>query len=198
MEQPDYFNDGTGRVCELLKGYTDLNKPLDCGTKPCTMYRRVGEVLPLQIDAYRDADHANCPDTSRSVTGYLLRLNKCVFMYKSKKQDKVTIDTCSSELFAASMCVEDLMWARKLLKEIRGKSPPCSTLHMDNQSTITVVKEHGNYKRMKRFAKKSRKIAEFVKKGKITVEYDSSGENILLTLPRKRWDLSGSRVSVGH
>jgi hypothetical protein len=75
------------------------------------------------------------------------------------------------------MCVEDLMWARKLLKEIRGENPPCSTLYMDNQSTLTVVKEPGNYQRMKRFAKTSRKIAAFVDKQKIAVQYVSSEEN---------------------
>jgi len=141
------------------------------------VYRREAEVLPLKVDAYCDADHANCPDTSRSITGYMLRLNGCTFMYKSKQQSKVTTDTCSSELIAASMCVEDLMWARKLLKEIRGENPPCSTLYMDNQSTLTVVKEPGNYQRMKRFAKTSRKIAAFVDKQKIAVQYVSSEEN---------------------
>jgi len=141
------------------------------------VYRREAKVLPLKVDAYCDADHANCPDTSRSITGYMLRLNGCTFMYKSKQQSKVTTDTCSSELIAASMCVEDLMWARKLLKEIRGENPPCSTLYMDNQSTLTVVKEPGNYQRMKRFAKTSRKIAEFVDNQKIAVQYVSSEEN---------------------
>ncbi|KAF4132728.1 putative integrase catalytic domain-containing protein [Phytophthora infestans] len=99
-------------------------------------------------------------------------------MYKSKQQSKVTTDTCSSELLAASMCVEDLMWARKLLKEIRSDKMPCSTLYMDNQSTLTVVTEPGNYQRMKRFGKTSRKIAEFVEKEKIAVQYISSEENI--------------------
>ncbi|OWY92836.1 polyprotein, partial [Phytophthora megakarya] len=142
------------------------------------VYRRVGDVLPLRVDAYCDADHANCVDTSRSITSYLLRLNECTFLYKSKRQGKVTTDTCSSELIAASMCVEDLIWARKLMKEITGNAMPCSTLHIDNQSTITVVSEPGNYQRMKRFAKRTRKIAEFVKQHKIAVQYVSSEQNI--------------------
>lgn len=99
-------------------------------------------------------------------------------MYKSKQQGKVTTDTCSSELISASMCVEDLMWARKLVKELRGEALPCSILHVDNQSAITVATEPGNYQRMKRFAKQSRKIAEFVAKGKINVQYVSTERNI--------------------
>ncbi|OWZ10429.1 hypothetical protein PHMEG_00016726 [Phytophthora megakarya] len=81
-------------------------------------------------------------------------------------------------MIVASTCVEDLMWARKLIKEMTGRSQPCSTLHADNQSTITVVSEHGNCKRMKSFAKHSRKIVELVEKQKLTVQYVPSAENI--------------------
>ncbi|KAG2809913.1 hypothetical protein PC116_g21150 [Phytophthora cactorum] len=54
------------------------------------VYRRQDPVVPLRVDAHCDAEHANCPDTSRSITGYLVRLNGCMFMYKSKQQGKVT------------------------------------------------------------------------------------------------------------
>ncbi|KAG2989861.1 hypothetical protein PC128_g22852 [Phytophthora cactorum] len=76
------------------------------------------------------------------------------------------------------MWVEDLMCARKLLKEITGNALSCTILHVHNQSTIPVVTEHGNYQRIKRFAKKSRKIAKFVKKENIAVQYVSSEANI--------------------
>lgn len=53
-----------------------------------------------------------------------MQLNGCAFMFKSKQQSKVITDACGSELIAASMCVEDLVWARKLVKEIRRENPP--------------------------------------------------------------------------
>ncbi|POM77776.1 Gag-pol Polyprotein [Phytophthora palmivora] len=205
MEQPEYFDDGSGRVCELLKGlyglkqasrlwYQTLHKHLlDIGFTQCDfdvgLYQhwKDGRVVyvtvyvdDLLIAAKKEDIEQVIEDLSnnRSVTGYLLRLNGCTFLYKSKQQAKVTTATCSSELIAASACVDDMIWARKLLKEIRGESPPCSKLFMDNQSTIMVATEPGNYKKMKRFAKLSREIAEFVKKDKVQVEYVPSAENV--------------------
>ena len=109
------------------------------------VYKLEDHVLPLRVDAYCDADRSNCPDTSRSITGYFIRLNSLVFMHKSKKQGKVTTDKCRSGLIAASTCVEDLMWSRKLLKEIRGKSPSCSRLYMEKQNTISVARVPYNH-----------------------------------------------------
>ncbi|OWZ12857.1 Gag-pol Polyprotein, partial [Phytophthora megakarya] len=113
----------------------------------------------LQVSAYSDADHANCPDTSRPVTGNVLKLNGYSFGFKSKMQPSVTDDTCKSELVAASMCVEDLLWAQKLLKELKLDAK-AGKLHIDNQSTIKVCTDAGNFDGVRRYAKKSRKIAE--------------------------------------
>ena len=43
--------------------------------------------------AYSDADHANCSNTSRSVTGFVLQLNEWSFGFNRKAQKAVTDDT---------------------------------------------------------------------------------------------------------
>ncbi|KAE8911264.1 hypothetical protein PF005_g21947 [Phytophthora fragariae] len=89
------------RVLQYLKGTNTFG----------LVYRR-SEANPaeqLQLRAYSVADHANCPDTGRSVTGYVLQLNGYSFGFKSKKQQRVTDDTCKSELVAASKSVEVLL-----------------------------------------------------------------------------------------
>ncbi|GMF32442.1 unnamed protein product [Phytophthora fragariaefolia] len=68
----------------------------------------------LLLCAYSDADHANCPDTSRSISGHVLKLNNWSFGFKSKKQDTVTDGTCKSELVAASTD-NDIQTRRNLL-----------------------------------------------------------------------------------
>ncbi|KAE8951643.1 hypothetical protein PR001_g33641, partial [Phytophthora rubi] len=47
-------------------------------------YRRPSAVQDgkLQLYAYSDADHANCPDTSRSISGHVLKLNNWSFGFK--------------------------------------------------------------------------------------------------------------------
>eukprot|EP00644_Phytophthora_capsici_P003371 jgi/Phyca11/507920/fgenesh2_kg.PHYCAscaffold_31_\ len=90
-------------------------------------------------------------------------------------QSSVTDDTCKSELVAASMCAEDLLWARKMLKEL-GFKKETGKLYLDNQSTIKVCTDAVNFDGVKRFAKKSRKLAELVDKGKLEIEYVSTEE----------------------
>eukprot|EP00644_Phytophthora_capsici_P018632 jgi/Phyca11/512014/fgenesh2_kg.PHYCAscaffold_113_\ len=92
-------------------------------------------------------------------------------------QSSVTDDTCKSELVAASMCAEDLLWARKMLKEL-GFKKKTGKLYLDKQSTIKVCTEAGNFDGVKRFAKKSRKLAELVDKDKLEIEYVSTEENV--------------------
>ncbi|KAE8965239.1 hypothetical protein PR001_g28792 [Phytophthora rubi] len=131
----------------------------------------------LQLQAFSDADHANCPETSRSVTGYILQLNGFSVGFRSKMQRSVTDDTCKSELVAASMCVEDLLWARKLLKELKFDLD-ITRLLMDNQSTIKVCSDADNFDGVKRYAKKSRKLAELVERKKLVIDYTSTSDNI--------------------
>ncbi|POM74659.1 Uncharacterized protein PHPALM_8350, partial [Phytophthora palmivora] len=91
--------------------------------------------IKLQLCAYSDTDHANCPDTSRSISGYVLQLGNWSFGFKSKTQKTVTDGTCKSELVAASTCVESLMWAQSLLVDI-GMDVHIPNLRLDYQSTI--------------------------------------------------------------
>ncbi|OWZ01166.1 Gag Polyprotein, partial [Phytophthora megakarya] len=124
-----------------------------------------------------DSDHANCPETSRSISGYVLRLNGWSFAFKSKKQKTVTDDTCKSELVAASACVESLLWVHELLKEV-GMEMGTPELRLDNQSTLKVCDNVGNYEGVKRYAKLSHKIAELVEGNKLTLDYVPTTENI--------------------
>jgi hypothetical protein len=94
------------------------------------VYRRSSAVQGgmLQLSAYSDADHANCRDTSRSISGHVLKLNNWSFDFKSKKQNAVTDGTCKSELVAASTCVEICCGRRSCLKKLGWNltSPSCS------------------------------------------------------------------------
>ncbi|KAE8902883.1 hypothetical protein PF003_g12850 [Phytophthora fragariae] len=131
----------------------------------------------LQLNAFSDADHAMCKDTSRSTTGFALNLNGSTWMWKSKQQGRVMTSTCASELIAASDCVDNLGWARQLLNELKIDHE-VSTLNCDNQSAIQVISNRGNSKKVQRFAKEARMIAEFVDDGALIVKYVSTTENV--------------------
>ncbi|KAE9331793.1 hypothetical protein PF008_g15251 [Phytophthora fragariae] len=144
------------------------------------VYRRPSAVQDgkLQLYAYSDADHVNCPDASRSISGHVLKLNNWSFGFKSKKQNAVTDGTCKSELVAASTCVEILLQAKELLEEI-GMTVEVPKLFIDNQSALKVCQTVGNYEGVKRSAKLGHKLAEFVEANELTLGYVPTSENIV-------------------
>ncbi|KAE9058730.1 hypothetical protein PF010_g30891 [Phytophthora fragariae] len=146
------------------------------GTKNYGLVYRPADTSPL-LTAFADADHAMCADTSRSNTGFVLQLNGCAWMWKSKQQSRVTTNTCASELVAACDCVDNLIWARQLLAELHVKTET-STVHCDNQSALHVIANRGNSKKVQRFAKEARMIAEFVDEGAVEMKYVSTADNV--------------------
>ncbi|KAF4149156.1 putative CCHC-type domain-containing protein, partial [Phytophthora infestans] len=122
----------------------------------------------LNTSIWNDADHAIGCDTSHTNTGFVLHLQGLTWMWKGKQQGRVTKSTCASELVAASARVDNLVWARQLLSELAG-AQGVSTVNCDNQSTIQVIANRGNSKRVQRYAKEKWMIAEFVDDGVVEV-----------------------------
>ncbi|KAE9029193.1 Retrovirus-related Pol polyprotein from transposon TNT 1-94 [Phytophthora rubi] len=133
---------------------------------------------PLQMEAFADADHARCPETSKSVTGFVIKLNGCAFDWRSKKQDNVTTHTCSSELFAVYACAEVVLWAQDLLKELGVKQTIETTLFCDNQSTLKAIEINGNSDRLRNYAKVIRYVADHVDAGKLQLLYVPTTDNL--------------------
>ena len=75
------------------------------------------------------------------------------------------------------MCVEQFTWSRRLIAEIRLKQV-LSELRIDNQSTITIYSNVGNYDGGIWYAKKSNKIAETVEKKDFTIRCVITEDNV--------------------
>lgn len=153
-------------------------------------------IAPPLLSAFSDADHAMCKDTSRSTTGSVLQLNGYTWMWKFKQQGRVATNTCASELVAASDCVDNMVWAREHLNELKINQG-VSTIYCDIQSTIQVIVNHGNIKKVQRFAKEVRMIAEFMDDGALIMNYVSTTEkwriSSLKHLDHSALSISGKR-----
>lgn len=102
-----------------------------------------------EINAYSDADFAGDTSTRRSTSGSVLFFGNNVVSWSSERQQSVSLSTTESEYIAASQCVKELVWLRELLSEILNKNSIDSTLFMDNQSAIRLVKNPEFHKRSK-------------------------------------------------
>ncbi len=63
-----------------------------------------------RLEAYTDADWATCPETCRSVSGYVTILNGAAVSWKSKKQGGVATSTSEAEFVSASKAADEIVW----------------------------------------------------------------------------------------
>jgi hypothetical protein len=86
----------------------------------------VGNYMP-DIVAYSDADWAGDPDTRRSTTGYLVKLDGDLVSWASRRQPTVTTSTAEAEYMAITEATKEVIWLRQLMAEMlavcHGQTP---------------------------------------------------------------------------
>ena len=98
---------------------------------------------------YSDADHGGNPDNGRSTSGYLVKVGTGPIAWMSKLQEIVTLSTTEAEFVSAVKAAQQILWLRNLLFEFGFNFEAPSTLHVDNQSAISVAKNPEHHGRMK-------------------------------------------------
>ena len=100
----------------------------------------MGERQQLDVCAFADADWGNDRKDRKSITGWVAKLNGDPISWASKKQRTVALSTCEAELYAEAAAIQEVLWLRGLMKELRLQSNTGSIIHGDNQSAIAVSK----------------------------------------------------------
>ena len=95
--------------------------------------------------------------------------------WRSKKQSVVALSTTESEYIAAAEAIKDLIWAKRLLREIFGmiKTP---VLSIDNQSSIKLIKNPEFHCRTKHIDTRYHFIRDQYVKGEFEIKFVPSGE----------------------
>ena len=80
------------------------------------------------------------PETRRSVSGYATFLNGAPVTAKSKMQDCVTLSVTEAELVAATNCVQDMIYTKKVLESVGLQVELPMILHVvDNKGAKDLV-----------------------------------------------------------
>ena len=94
----------------------------------------------LILQAFSDSDWASCPDSRKSVTGYLLLLGKSPISWCSKKQSTVSKSSSEAEYRAMASAASQVAWTVRLLQELDVSQPQPVTLFCDNQSALHIAR----------------------------------------------------------
>ena len=146
------------------------------------------------LNAYSDADFAADPSNSRSTSGSLIRLASGPISWKSHLQREVVLSTTEAEYLAATETCRQLQWVKSLLEELNITSEvegtKCTTLHVDNQSAISLIKNHDNRKRSKHIALRHFFSRQQYQLGKIHVVYVPSNDQLADSLTKVKSPVS--------
>lgn len=125
------------RVLRYLKHTTDMG--LQLGGAPVT------------LSIYCDSDHAGCPFSRRSVTGYCAFIAGGCVSWRARKQPTVATSTTEAEYRAAYEAAQEVIWLRQFLMDMNYDVSKPITLLCDNQGALALSKNPLYQSRSKHF-----------------------------------------------
>lgn len=162
------------RILKYLKGTINHGLRFKCDQKK-------------QLLAYSDADYAGDLETRRSTTGYVLSFAGGTVPWNSQRQQAVALSTTDAEYMAACQITKEIVWMKRLMKELLNADVQ-TTLLIDNQSAISLIKNPVFHKRVKHIDIRFHYIRERYAQKDFTLEYIASKEQHadILTKPLPR------------
>lgn len=137
---------------------------------------------------YSDSDHAGDIDTSKSTSGILFFLGKCLVSWQSVKQQVVALSSCEAEYIAASTASTQALWLVRLLGDLLGRDTEAVALRVDSKSALALAKNPVFHERSKHIRVKYHFIRGCLDEGSIKASYINTTDQLadLLTKPLGR------------
>lgn len=141
------------------------------------------------VEAYSDSDFSGDPSTSRSTSGTVIKVCDAPVIWRSQLQKEVVLSSTEAEYLALTETTREIRWLRNLLTELH----PMNKLELtevrtmvDNQSAISLVKNHSNSRRSRHVSLRNHYCREQHEKGLITVEYINTTEQLADSLTKPK------------
>jgi hypothetical protein len=86
-----------------------------------------------------DSNYATCTETRRSVTGYAVFLEDAVVAVKSGMQRIVALSVSEAEVIALVMCVQEVLYCKKILESMQLKVSMPIVIEVDNKAAVDLT-----------------------------------------------------------
>ena len=137
------------------------------------------------LQAFSDADFANCTDTRQSTLGNILTYANAPISWCSRRIKTVVTSTCAAEYISNSKTGEHVTWLRELLYEIGHKPTGPTELFNDNTAAEAIAKSRSPTRRSKYIEVRHHHIKDLMRRNILALIHMPSKELIadLLTKP---------------
>uniref|UniRef100_A0AAV1UBQ4 Polyprotein n=1 Tax=Peronospora matthiolae TaxID=2874970 RepID=A0AAV1UBQ4_9STRA len=137
-----------------------------------------GSASEVTATAYTDADWGSNIDDRRSVSGIMVIIGGAPAIYKSKYQRTVALISAEAEYMALSLCTQEVLWVRALLKDLGHEQVGATWVWEDNQGVIGPASNAGYNARTKHVDIRHHFIRENVAHDIIVVKYISTMDQL--------------------
>ncbi|GKA97433.1 putative ribonuclease H-like domain-containing protein [Tanacetum coccineum] len=124
---------------------------------------------PLDLEAFSDSDYGGSNLDRKSTTGGCQFLGQRLISWQCKKQTIVATSTTEAEYVAAANCCGQVLWVQNQLLDY-GFNFMNTKIHIDNESTICIVKNPVYHSKTKHIEIRHHFIRDCYEKKLISVE----------------------------
>jgi hypothetical protein len=152
-----------------------------------------------KLISYNNVDMAGDVDTHKSTSGIIFFLCGNPITWQTCKQKAVTLSSCEAEYITVAAAACQAVWLARLLADMTGTKNEVSELRINNQSGITLCKNHVLHNRSKHIDVRYHFLRECIDRGEIIVSYMAMEEQLadLLTKALGRTRFQEVRTKVG-
>jgi hypothetical protein len=150
------------RVLRYLRGSAKLGLTFNGGISSIGL-----EMTPC----YSDSNWANDKFDRKSTSGWLIKFAGCTVNWSSKRQSTVALSTAEAEYMAMSEAVQEIMWIRQMLSELKLVPTTPTVLYCDNQAAIANAVNGKFHGRMKHVDIKLHFVREAVQNNIVKMEW---------------------------
>lgn len=128
---------GVNKVCQFLHAPTKVHSSavkmvLRYVRGTTSLGLRLGKSSSVMVSVFSDADWAVCVDDRRSTGGFAVFLGDNLISWTARKQATVSQSSTEAEYKALANATAEMLWAQKLLTELKIQHPPRARLLCDN------------------------------------------------------------------